>query len=95
MGLGAGGVFDPILEFANRIGPNNIAVSKMQICWLGRVFDAECEGEGNLVFHGPPRHSAERNPPLLNRLDCRVYEQRVTRNGLQFDNRTVISKNKM
>ena len=47
------------------------------------------------VFHGSPRHSTERNTPLLNRLHYGVYEQRVTRNGLQLDNRTVISKNQV
>ena len=96
MSSAAVGVFDSIREFANCIGPNNIAVGKMQIGWLGRGFDTECEGEGNLMFYGPPRHSAERrNTPLLNRLHCGVYEQRVTRNRLQFDNRTIISKNQM
>ena len=95
MRLAADGVFDSIREFADRIGPNNIAVGKMQIHWLGRVFDAECEGQGNLVFYGPPHHSSERNMPLLNRLHCGVYEQRVTRDGLQFHNRTVISKNQV
>jgi hypothetical protein len=89
------GVLKSVGELADRIGPNDITIGKVQVRWLGRVFDAECEGEGNLMFYGPTRHSAERNTPLLNRLHCGGYEQWIAGNGLQFDNRTIISKNQM
>ena len=95
MGMAADRVLDSIREFTDGISPNNIAIGKMEIGWPGRVYDAESEREGDLVFCGSPHYSTEENAPLLNSINCGGYEQRVARNGLQFDNRTVISKNQM
>jgi len=37
MGMAADRVLDSIREFTDAIGPNNIAIGKMEIGWPGRV----------------------------------------------------------
>jgi hypothetical protein len=86
-------VLDSIGEFADRIRADHLAIGKVQIHRLRRVFDAESERKGDVRF---PRISVQHDrleAPLAKGFACGVDKERITRNGLQVGDGSVDSDN--
>ena len=78
MGMAAYRVFDSVDEFSNFLRPDHRPIGEMQVCGLGRVFEAKGKREWYLGFYGVTDHSGYRESPLANSLDRGIQEERIT-----------------
>lgn len=93
MGMPTDRVVDSISEFTNLVGTNHLSVGEMQVGRFGRMFDLECERKWNLYFSGPTRKTADKKPPLADRLHCGVEKERIAGNSFQANDGTVNANN--
>lgn len=83
----------PIGELANLIGMDYLAISQMQIRWLGWVLNFEGVHESNFSLRGDSIQENWLCAPLANCSRDGSYEERVTGNILHFGNAAIYCEN--
>ena|SRR5690242_10282456 len=77
------GVHDSVRKLVNLVRTNYPSIDQMQECWLRRILNHECKGERDFRFSGFTLDMAHQEPPLTNRVQSRIAEERIAGNRPQ------------